>query len=85
MKITPAMFFETEKNLVHCEAANGQDYTLCGFTLDQDQGAITEVAGTKINCPDCINIIEFSQSIRKSAIRQRASSAAGHGDSAWSR
>ena len=59
----PKMYREHEKRLVHCEAANGQDYTLCGFTLDGDQGPIDEVSDSKINCPDCIGIINFCRSL----------------------
>lgn len=63
MKRTPVMHYERENSLIHCEAANGQDYTLCGFSLDGDQGEITEAVHAKINCPTCIAIITFCRGI----------------------
>ena len=73
MKKRPKMHYEREKDLIHCEASNGQDYTLCGFTLDGDQGEITEVANGKINCPDCIGVIMFCRgiSVSRSVIDSR--------------
>lgn len=61
---TPKMYFE--KGLVHCEGAGGNDYALCGFTLD---GA-TESTGRKITCGDCIRVIKFCRSLRRSVIHE---------------
>lgn len=68
MKATPKMFFEVERGIVHCEAANGQDYTLCGFTLDGDMGETVEIVASKINCPDCVGILRFCETVPKRSI-----------------
>ena len=72
MKKKPMMYFEHEKGIIHCEAADGVDYTLCGFTLDGDQGEITEAVGrtAKITCSDCLGIIAFCRTIPQSALRR---------------
>lgn len=73
MGAKPKMYREHERRIVHCEAAHGSDFTLCGFTLDGDQGAIDEVTDTKISCPDCIAVIHFCLGIpfRASVIDSR--------------
>ena len=72
----PTMYYEHEKGIVHCEAAHGNDYTLCGFTLDGDQGEITKVTGRKISCGDCLGIIQFCRNIRPSALYRKQRTAA---------
>lgn len=68
MKTAPKTFYEVEKGIVHCEAANGQDYTLCGFTLDGDMGEVVEGIAKKITCGDCLGIIRFCASISKRSL-----------------
>lgn len=57
------MYYEREHGFTHCEAAHGSDYTLCGFTLDGDQGPIEEVKGL-IDCPACLGVIQFCKKLR---------------------
>lgn len=63
MKTVPKKFYEVEASLVHCGPADGNDFTLCGFTLDGDQGEIVEWDGSRIDCPQCLAIIKFCRSI----------------------
>lgn len=63
MKITPKKYYENASNLVHCEGVTAGDFTLCGFTLDGDQGRITPTTGCRINCPQCLTIIQYCRSI----------------------
>ena len=63
MKIIPRKFYEVEAKLLHCEGVDGNDFTLCGFTLDGDQGEILDWEGGRIDCPQCLAIIRFCQSI----------------------
>lgn len=68
--LRPKMYYEAEKGIFHCEAAGGPDYTLCGFSLDGDQGEIVEATGRgfKINCGDCLGIIRFCRSVRQDSL-----------------
>jgi hypothetical protein len=68
MKITPRTFYEVQAKLVHCGPADGNDFTLCGFTLDGDQGEIPEWEGSRIDCPQCLAVIRFCQSISGRAL-----------------
>lgn len=72
MKITPKMY-ETSDGVTHCEGWNGNDFTLCGFTLDGDQGPVIKCDDPteKINCDDCRSIIKFCRSISGRAISRR--------------
>jgi hypothetical protein len=63
MKIVPIKFYEVDAKIVHCGPPDGPDFTLCGFTLDGDQGEIIEWEGSRIDCPRCLSIIKFCQSI----------------------
>ncbi len=78
IKCKPRMYYEHDKGIVHCEAAHGSDYTLCGFTLDGDQGEISEVIGKKISCGDCISIIQFCRDIRLDAVYRKRSASRAH-------
>lgn len=55
-------------NGVHFRPPFGSDHTLCGLTLDGD----TKTAGSflktkeKVDCYDCIRIVEFGKSIKNS-------------------
>jgi len=44
-----------------------QDYTLCGLTLDGDNVTAGGFDGTKekVNCTDCIRLIEYCKQISK--------------------
>lgn len=68
-KSQPSMYFEPEKGVVHCDGVGGNDFTLCGFSLDGDQGEIRQVIGpgVKIDCPECLAIISFCNSVPKRA------------------
>lgn len=63
MKIMPKKFYEVEAKLVHCGPADGNDLTLCGFTLDGDQGEIIEWDSGRIDCEQCLAVIYFCRSI----------------------
>lgn len=54
----------------HCEGAGGEDYTLCGYSLDQDQGGIEEVKNKppRIDCPKCLGIIHFCRGLSARSI-----------------
>ena len=55
-------------NGVHFPAANGDDYTLCGITLDHDPFTAGDYVSTskKVDCEQCIGIVEFGKKIKKS-------------------
>jgi len=63
MKRTPTKWHEWANGTIHCDGPDGNDFTLCGFTLDGDQGKITEIKGRRINCVQCLAIIRLCQSI----------------------
>ncbi len=66
MKIKPKMYLEIELDIVHCYSGDGMDFTLCGFSLDNDQEEIKQInCDVKIDCPVCIRIIEFCKSISR--------------------
>lgn len=65
MKTVPKMFFEVATGYVHCGGVVGGDFTLCGFSLDGDQGKTEEWKGEVIDCPQCLAIIAFCWSIPK--------------------
>lgn len=47
------------------------NYTLCGLETGGDEGMnimIGKVVKTKVNCPDCIRIVNFCQKINKSEL-----------------
>lgn len=51
---------EAAPDILHCEAANGIDYTLCGVSLDNDTATIGThkiVKAPCVTCPECIAII----------------------------
>lgn len=51
--------------IIHADAAKNIDYTLCGLALEEDTNGAELVAVTrgKINCLDCIAIIQAAKSI----------------------
>ena len=55
------------KNEIHFIAPAGNDYTLCGLTLDGDILTCGEFKSTneKVNCINCQEIIDFSKKIKK--------------------
>lgn len=71
IKITPKTWYEVEGEVVHCEASDGIDYTLCGFSLDGDQGEIIPGMVDKITCKSCIGIIKFCQSISTRSVSSK--------------
>ena len=50
----------------HAEGHSGNDYTLCGLTLDRDSTVIKshEVITGKITCPECIAIIKHCKTLK---------------------
>jgi hypothetical protein len=56
--------------VVHSEAADGCDYTLCGNALEGVNGD-TEMVETSagIDCEQCIRVIEFCKRIRAGEIK----------------
>ncbi|MBN2664551.1 MAG: hypothetical protein JXR68_12955 [Bacteroidales bacterium] len=44
------------------------DYTLCGLTLDGDPATAGgfDITKEKVNCEQCIQIVEYTKKIRKS-------------------
>lgn len=52
--------------LQHADGHSGNDYTLCGLTLDGDSTVINshEVITGKITCPECIAIIKHCRTLK---------------------
>ena len=63
MKVTPKKYLEMDDQIVHCDGVGGNDFTLCGFSLDGDQGEIIPWDVSRIDCPQCLAIIHFCRSI----------------------
>lgn len=66
--IRPKVYYEPAADFgegFHCEAPAGSDFTLCGYSLDGDQGEITEVTSSppRIDCPRCLGIIRFCRDL----------------------
>lgn len=63
---------DVEDDFIHAQGIS--DYTLCGlgFEGNIDHGAIAHVKKTreKINCPQCIFIINFCKSIKNNEIEK---------------
>jgi len=50
---------------IHCDGPDGNDYTLCGYALEGEDGSShLETTAASINCDACIRIIEFCRRIR---------------------
>lgn len=58
---------EMFKDEIHFSAPNGNDYTLCGLTLDMDGITCGDYENTneKINCRNCQEIVDYCKPIRK--------------------
>lgn len=58
-------------NGVHFPAAHGDDYTLCGLTMDGDPDTAGDYIETKekVDCDMCIAIIHFAKKVKKSQMR----------------
>jgi hypothetical protein len=62
----------TKKTIVHCISAGQADYSLCGHDLAGDTEYGSAVRTTeKINCEDCINIINFCKRLPDNAISSK--------------
>lgn len=51
---------DIDATVLHMHGADGNDYTLCGITLDCDPdtaGTWREVTAPKVTCPACVAII----------------------------
>lgn len=75
----PKVYYEPAADFgsgFHCEGTDGADFTLCGFSLDGDQGDISEVARNppRVDCPRCLAIIRFCRTMPARAIGRAASS-----------
>lgn len=68
MKRSPQKWHERANGLIHCDGPDGNDFTLCGFTLDGDQGEVTAIRGPRISCGQCICIINFCQGISRRSL-----------------
>lgn len=54
---------------IHCEGPDGNDYTLCGFALDGEDGDVRLVeTHSQITCHQCIRTIEFCRRVRPGEI-----------------
>lgn len=63
-------------HVCHFKGATGGDYTLCGLSLsgdpdlyDRDPFPVTPGYG-KVNCPDCIKIVEAVRKIKGNEIEK---------------
>lgn len=62
----------TKKTIVHCISAGQSDYSLCGHDLAGDTDYDNAVRTTeKINCEDCIDIINFCKRLPNDAISSK--------------
>ena len=60
-----------ENNHTHFDTHNN-NYTLCGLDTGGDERMGISIAKTvkvKVNCPDCIRIVEFCHNINKSEFK----------------
>lgn len=51
---------EINSDELHMSGADGNDFTLCGITLDGDDmtaGSYQEISATRVTCPSCVAII----------------------------
>lgn len=55
-----------ELERIHCDGPDGNDYTLCGFALEGEDGTepLEEVARRRITCEQCIKVITFAKAIK---------------------
>lgn len=65
--LRPVVYYEPKAPYgagFHC-AGVSTDYTLCGYSLDQDQGPIEEVKNNppRVDCPSCLAIIYFCRKL----------------------
>lgn len=62
----------TKKTIVHCVSAGQSDYSLCGHDLAGDTDYDSAIRTTeKINCEDCIDIINFCKRLPDNAISSK--------------
>ena len=62
-----AAHWQEHDGTIHCEAAGGADYTLCGAALEGENGDQPMVQTyARIDCGQCIGIVAFCLQIRKS-------------------
>lgn len=55
---------------VHCESADGVDYTLCGYSMDGESGLdFMKETAEGIDCQRCINMINFCKRVRSGEIK----------------
>lgn len=57
---------------IHADGYSGNDCTLCSFDTDGDyEWDHAEKTKLKIDCVDCISIIEYCKGIEKSELKSR--------------
>lgn len=62
----------TKKTIVHCISVGQSDYSLCGQDLAGDTEYSSSVRTTeKINCEDCVNIINFCKRLSDNIISSK--------------
>ncbi len=56
------------KDDVHFESFDGNDYTLCGETLDGDPETVGDYESTtdKVNCKTCIDLVKTFKKVKRS-------------------
>lgn len=59
----PIKWKEVDTGAIHAGGPDGNDYTLCGFSLDGDQGEVVEIERGRISCSQCVNTINYAKSI----------------------
>lgn len=56
-----------DSSVLHLDGVIGSDYTLCGLTLDGDQGtagSFESIDAPAVTCPDCVRVILHCRGVR---------------------
>ncbi len=63
-----------EAGEVHFSGGTNIDYTLCGLTMDGDEktGGAFDNTNKKVNCPECIGMVEFCKTVKKNEYKKEA-------------
>ena len=58
-------------NLVHFGSPDGNDYFLCGFAYEGEDGRdCADPTRGRVNCPRCIEVVRFCKTIKTREMRK---------------
>ena len=77
-------YYECARDIVHAPSAHGNDYSLCGLTVekiipskadydpDTEDDILPQMVATteKVTCPDCAEIIRYCCMLGKKSIKK---------------